>query len=206
MATKSKHRINGLILSYFQKGVSKRDAIGISIVLHFILGVAFALVYVSNPATMNTSKETNVEFELIPIRGLKPQRNNNQTSLYEIPKKADSAKRQATSIGSPSAVSKMLADATTVKKDAAMTASLASLMQLREPFNFLIQPVTSDSLGAFTPIQGSAPDTKFLPDGSEDGYSSRIRGAVIRIRGGGNGSCPPGGVLKLLPHASVQFL
>ena len=127
-----------------------------------------------------TEKEDNVEFELITVKDLDF-------------KSSTKVKKAGKKIGLSSSTSKTLvAENVKINKEAVMLASLASLSELKESFQFVIQELSVDEEGVFTPIQGDVPDTKVIADGllNGKGLGGRRRG-IISISGGGNGSCPP---------------
>ncbi len=78
-----------------------------------------------------------------------------------------------------------------VNREAVMLASLASLSELQESFQFLIQELSVDEEGIFTPIQGDVPDTKVIADGLVNAKGFGGRRGIISISGGGSGKCPP---------------
>jgi len=74
-------------------------------------------------------------------------------------------------------------------KEAIMSASLDKLTELRENFRFALERVTADTLGAFAPISGTAPDTDFLMDGVTNGFGVGGRKG-LRVRFGGRRGHP----------------
>jgi len=78
-----------------------------------------------------------------------------------------------------------------VNKEAVMLASLASLSDLQESFQFVIRELSVDEEGIFTPIQGDVPDTKVIADGLVNAKGFGGRRGIISISGGGSGKCPP---------------
>ncbi|NIR48116.1 hypothetical protein GWO43_06660 [candidate division KSB1 bacterium] len=176
------------IQAHFRKGISKQEAIGMSIVLHLVLGLMFGAPYMNDASVMQTAEEDKLVLDLVRGEVIAVRRPAERQKDMKAPRKLGKK------MGSSERDSKMfIAEEAKVDKRAVMMASLSSLVELRESFNFVIQQVSADSIGAFTPIQGSAPDTKFISDGSENGNGFGSRSGIISITGGGRGSCPPGG-------------
>ena len=117
---------------------------------------------------------------------------NTNTKLDGIVQPNPLAKKAGQKIGLSSSTSeKLVAENVKVNKEAVMLASLASLSELQESFQFVIQELSVDEEGLFTPIQGDVPDTKVIADGLVNGKGLGRRRGIIRVSGGGNGNCPP---------------
>ncbi|MFQ5640112.1 MAG: hypothetical protein ACE5IR_19200 [bacterium] len=185
-------KVYHLLLSHLRKGVSKKEAVGLSIFIHIIVSAAFGVIFFKSSFLSEPIKETNVEFELVPIEDMISEQNDFQTNDSDLPKDADKAQVVSKSLGDPTSSSAMLvAEEAKVNKDAVMMASLSSLLELRESFNFVVQQISTDSVGAFTPIHGAVPNTSVLSAGALNGSGFGNRRGIIAISGGGNGSCPP---------------
>ena len=176
----------------FKKGlkITTREAVTLSIVLHLFLGIAFAAMNRDKIAGLMTAKEENIEFEIVAVKDLDLKNSNNQGNSVQA--NSSAIKKAGKKIGLSSSTSKKLvAEDVNVNKEAVILASLASLSDLRESFQFVIQELSVDEEGVFTPIQGDVPDTKVIADGLLSAKGLGGRRGIISISGGGNGNCPP---------------
>ena len=176
----------------FKKGLklTTREAVTLSIVLHLFLGIAIAAMNKDKIIKLMTAKEENIEFEIVAVKDLDLKNSTNQGNSVQA--NSSAIKKAGKKIGLSSSTSKKLvAEDVNVNKEAVMLASLASLSDLRESFQFVIQELSVDEEGVFTPIQGDVPDTKVIADGLAKAKGLGGRRGIISISGGGNGSCPP---------------
>jgi len=192
MHAKILHQLSNRIQDRFKKGfkVTTREAVVFSIVLHIFLGVAIAAMNRDKISDFITEKEENIEFELVTVKDLDLKNSSNQGNSVQA--NSSAIKKVGKKVGLSSSTSKKLvAENVNVNKEAVMLASLASLSDLRESFQFVIQELSVDEEGVFTPIQGDVPDTKVIADGLLSAKGLGGRRGIISISGGGNGSCPP---------------
>ena len=192
MHAKILHQLSNRIQDRFKKGfkVTTREAVVFSIVLHIFLGVAIAAMNRDKISDFITEKEENIEFELVTVKDLDLKNSSNQGNSAQA--NSSAIKKVGKKVGLSSSTSKKLvAENVNVNKEAVMLASLASLSDLRESFQFVIQELSVDEEGVFTPIQGDVPDTKVIADGLLSAKGLGGRRGIISISGGGNGSCPP---------------
>ncbi|RMD64063.1 hypothetical protein D6833_04885 [Candidatus Parcubacteria bacterium] len=171
-----------------QKGVSTRDALGISLVLHLLLGVAFATWFVGQTVVAHRPEESKLVFELASQPEISVDKIVNSSAFannQNAGNPAEAADGRASSATNEAAMS----------KEQIMMASLSSLSQLKDTFNFVFQQTSADSVGEFSPAHGDAPDVESLAAGLRDGNGlGRGNGSII-ISGGG-GHCPAPGVLQ----------
>ena len=192
MHAKILHQLSNRIQDRFKKGfkVTTREAVVFSIVLHIFLGVAIAAMNRDKISDLITEKEENIEFELVTVKDLDLKNSSNQGNSAQA--NSSAIKKVGKKVGLSSSTSKKLvAENVNVNKEAVMLASLASLSDLRESFQFVIQELSVDEEGVFTPIQGDVPDTKVIADGLLSAKGLGGRRGIISISGGGNGNCPP---------------
>ena len=192
MHAKILRQLSNRIQDRFKKGfkITTRKAVVFSVVLHIFLGIAIAAMNRDKISDFMTEKEENIEFELVPVKDLHLKNSANQDKSAQPYSSAinDVGKR----IGlSTSTSKKLVAENVHFNKEAVMLASLASLSDLRESFQFVIQELSVDEESVFTPIQGDVPDTKVIADGLANAKGLGGRRGIISISGGGNGSCPP---------------
>jgi len=185
------HLSNGIQTRY-KNGfkITTRKAVAFSLVLHLFLGIAFAAMNRDKIADLMTAKEENIEFELVTLKDLDLK--NNTSRNENLQSNPSSAKKAGKKVGLSSSTSKKLvAENVRVNKEAVMLASLASLSDLQESFQFVIQELSVDEEGIFTPIQGDVPDTKVIADGLVNAKGFGRRRGIISVSGGGRGNCPP---------------
>lgn len=171
--------------------MTTRQAIGLSVFLHIVAGLAVAGIYADDlPSLIATEQESQIEFELVDLDKIRMTNSDSQNRSSDSQANS-SSKKAGRLVGLNSSTSKkIVAENVAVNKQSAMLASLASLTELREAFTFVTQEISADSIGTFTPIQGTAPDTKLIADGLTNGYGYGGRSGIISL-GGGRGSCPP---------------
>ncbi|MFQ5771493.1 MAG: hypothetical protein ACE5HX_13225 [bacterium] len=168
-------------------GINFRKALGISLFLHLFGAVAVASFFVGHHLIAPVTDEITIEFDLVNATNTDIQKNkNNATNPLNT-----LSSQNAPDSESPKSKSSH------INRNEVIMASLASLSELKESFNFITQQVSWDSLGTFSPIQSEAPDIKSLTAGLNNGNGFGHKGRRIRITGGG-GKCPPGdgGILK----------
>jgi len=172
--SKNINPVSTLLRNKLQRGFSRRETVGISVILHLSLGIIFASIQLNKTDGIPILPEdTAIEFELITEDQL-----NFSSSMSNSDKALDGPNQQSTEaipklgeqIGLESSDSDVLvAEKIPVTKEAVMMASLADLKQLRESFNFMLSQVSADSSGAFVPLGGQAPfgyqwkDNKLVP-------------------------------------------
>lgn len=182
---------------FFSKDFSLGKAVALSVFMHVLLALAFASLHSEKVTGIRDESKKPLLFEFVKnddVDITKTKRtnidNNADGSNQNNP---NSREKLGKSRGVRWSTSKSLvAEKTKVNKKAAMMASLTGLSELRESFSFVLHQISTDSLGSFTPIQGTAPDIDFLSDGMENGRGWGTRsGVIIGIGGGGGGNCPP---------------
>jgi hypothetical protein len=191
MHDKILQHLSNRIQTRYKKGfkITTRKAVTFSLVLHLFLGIAFAAMNRDKIAGLMTAKEENIEFELVTLKDLDLKSNTSRKGNLQS---TSSAKKAGKKVGLSSSTSKeLVAENVRVNKEAVMLASLASLSELQESFQFLIQELSVDEEGIFTPIQGDVPDTKVIADGLVNAKGFGGRRGIISISGGGSGKCPP---------------
>ena len=192
MHDKILQHLSNRIQTRYKKGfkITTRKAVAFSLVLHLILGIALAAMNRDKIAGLMTAKEENIEFELVTFKDLDLKSNTSRKG--NLQSNFSSAKKAGKKVGLSSSTSKKLvAENVNVNKEAVMLASLASLSELQESFQFVIQELSVDEEGIFTPIQGDVPDTKVIADGLVNAKGFGGRRGIISISGGGSGKCPP---------------
>ncbi|MFQ5824471.1 MAG: hypothetical protein ACE5JB_10485 [bacterium] len=191
-----KHRTQHIVKQIrfrFRKGITTRGALGISLVLHIFIGMAFASFLAGKYYIEHVIESQSIVFDLATETEVKFQNNSNNSNLTDklLGQKLQKDFQtngfngtESSATGSESSISKH-----NTNRDAVVLASLASLSDLRESFNFIMQQVSADSLVGFSPIHGESPDTEFYTAGSNNGTGIG-NGSGIRILIGG-GYCPP---------------
>jgi hypothetical protein len=191
-----------ILVKYFQNrfpnGFTRRETIGLSVILHLSLGVAIASMSFDKITGLPyADADEPIEFDLITDTELdfNSDQSNSENSLDGVDQNNDEAiPKLGEKQGLESSDSNVLvAENTNVNKEAVMMASLATLSELKESFNFVLHQVSADSIGAFTPLQGKAPHPQLYADGAEDGYNFGYKSGIRVSVGSGGGNCPGGG-------------
>lgn len=190
------HRIMKNLKAFFVN-MSTHKAVTLSVFVHILLALAFASLSPDKIVGSRALPKNHLVFELVKENKIEI---NKKTSL-KLDNNADgsdqnhhdSIEKLGKTRGTRTSTSKhLIAEKAKINKKAAMMASLTGLSELRESFSFVLHQVSADSMGSFTPIQGTAPDIDLLSDGLENGHGFGTRsGIIIGIGGGGGGNCPP---------------
>ncbi|MCG8605069.1 hypothetical protein MJD09_08735 [bacterium] len=186
------NRLKGVIDAVIQN-LSFRNAIGVSIFLHVFIAIAVTSVFVNN-RLMAPQSDTRIELEISTEDENIPETARDVGTLNIL----DNTNASTTSLPSLSQAEEAASGAepkTTNDRDAIIFASLESLSELRESFNFLEATLTASVGSSLPPAEGEAPDVSGLGTGLRGGfgYGSGGRGVVIGVIGGGGGDCPPRG-------------
>ncbi|MFQ5864399.1 MAG: hypothetical protein ACE5IW_04125 [bacterium] len=177
----------------FRKGVTTRSALGISIFLHIFIGMAFASFLAGKYYVEHVTDSASIEFDLVTETDVKFENDNNKSNPTDQllgQKLQDFQKNGFNGTESSAAGRESSSSKPNTRNEQVVLASLASLSDLRESFNFIMQQVAADSAAGFSPIHGEAPETEFYTAGSNDG-TGLGHGSGIRILIGGGGYCPP---------------
>ncbi len=174
----------------FRKGVNTRNALGLSMFLHIFIAIAFASFLGGKYYAEHLTDTSSIEFELVTETDVESSQNSSSQLLGQAPNQLQKNGFNGTEEsagGRERAVSNRDAS-----RQAVVTASLASLSELRESFNFIMHQVAADSVAGFSPVQGEAPNTEFYGAGTNDGNGIGSGSGIRIIIGGGlGGYCPP---------------
>lgn len=174
--------------------ISTRDAVLLSFVLHLAFAMAFGAFYDGNAIPRPNKGEKAITFEIVNEDEIIYKQLQSSAILPDEtaglnPEMTEKSGGTPKSHGVKSSQSNVLvAENAHKSQDAVIKASLATLAKLRDAFSFAVHQVKADSLGAFKPIQGDAPDTKVIATGLGEGVSL---GEKIRAGIGGGGNCSP---------------
>lgn len=169
--------------------LNRRGALGISVFLHVFIGMALASFLIGKVVVEQQAETPGVVFDLQTNPDVDLQRLQQKASSFEATVNQRNRPQQESKAGSGRPSLK-------VNKQAVLLSSLASLSELKDSFNFVMQSVSADSAKGFSPLYGNAPDTEAISAGfgKGDGYGD---GNGIRVSvGGGHGSCPKPGIFK----------
>ncbi len=163
--------------------LSFREAMLFSVCLHFGIAIAAMAILPDTPRLIGPSiDELNLELEVVAEKEPVPE------PIYDYSDQTESAGVEQNDRENGGNSSAEAGGDPLAQKQALLLASLNTLSALKESFNFLTHEVSSDSTGAFIPIQGMAPDIQGLADGLNTAIQMGIRTGRIGIGGGGN--CP----------------
>ncbi len=164
-----------------RKWFSLREAVGLSILLHLMATVVVASFWLGNEIFKQPAIEPPLMFELEPSylsQSVGPTNPVEQSGMSSL-----TTEKQVGTTGSRGNLS----------RDAFLMASLASLDELREAFTPALHPVSTDTVGSFSPLmEGTIPGSNGDSFGWHKGTRAGSgRGISISI-GSGGGNCPPG--------------
>ena len=175
-------RLRQIITNRFRRGISTRGAIGISIILHLLLGSALASYFMGTLYIHPAQQKQSIEFDLSTEKLSMTASND----LNGENAKAHGAANLESSEETGKSGNLMTGS---MNREAVFMSSLASLSDLRESFRFIMQQVSADSLGGFSPVDGQAPGSEYNSLGYKDGEGLGYgHGAGIYV---GGGLCAP---------------
>ena len=179
-----KKDVNGISKSRrFGINLNFREAVLVSVCLHFGIAIAATAILLDAPHLIGPPiDELNLELETVAENEPVPQ------PIYDYSNQTESAGKEQNYSENGGKNSPHAGGDPLSQKQALLLASLNTLSALKESFNFVTHKVTSDSTGAFVPIQGMAPDIQSLANGLETAIQMGARTGRIGIGGGGN--CP----------------
>lgn len=183
----------------FRKGITTRGALGISLILHLFIGMAFASFLAGKYYVEHITESSSIEFDLVTDTEVKFQSNTYDSNLSDQPI-GQKLQNELQTPGFNGSESSAAGRESSIAKNnnnnkAVVLASLASLSELKDSFNFIIQKVSADSLTGFSPIQGKLPETEFYTAGFNGNGFGNDSGVSISL-GGGGGHCPVGGIFR----------
>jgi len=162
-----------------RKGISSRNAVALSMVLHFGVALAIGSLWVSNNL-LSPDHSDGIVFDLTTVKEAIKQ-NAQSPSEYGVPNREASKES-----GKASNLVKG-----NMNRDAVLMASLTSLSDLRASFSFMMQSVSSDSIGGFAPLDGDIPGSDYNAFGNKNGEGHGFGNGAVTIGGGRGGDCPP---------------
>ncbi|RMD90659.1 MAG: hypothetical protein D6813_08835 [Calditrichaeota bacterium] len=200
---KNVHRV---ILNLVNKGrgliprrFSTRQAIGISLILHIFIAMAFASFLMqkyhpegsplnTSPLVFDLQTDTKVKFESQNVN----QDLDNLTDGFNQPNEVVNNGFN----GDAESAAGRASEALNSNNQDVVMASLASLSDLKDSFKFIMHQVSSDSLNGLNPIHGDMPDASYISTGNADGTGAGDGSGVTITFGGGGGHCPTGGIYR----------
>lgn len=176
--TRAKNRV----LRQIDRVVTTRNAIGMSIGLHLLLGMALAALWTGNQLATHSEGADEIVFELQTIKEKQPFEGvqGQSSEEYGVPNQ-DAAK------ASGKASNPVRGN---MNKSAVVMASLTALTDLRDSFSFVTHAVAADSLGGFSPIDGEVPGSEYDSFGRKKGQGIGAGGVRIYVSGGGVCTAP----------------
>ncbi|MFQ5652480.1 MAG: hypothetical protein ACE5IY_21320 [bacterium] len=171
-------------------GISPRAALCVSLVLHLVGAGFLALIDIDKITGVQLFEDKAVLFELVADEDFEFDKNSSGEQFTRQNNSSETEKPAEPHSSASNGPYAHVTGNTTVRRENLLLASLNTLDELRPSFNFMVQQVAADSVGAFAPIQGIAPDTKSLTEALTSG--------ILKVSGFGHGNCPPrgGGILK----------
>jgi len=158
-------KIAQVIHERFNNGLQTKDAIGISVTLHLIAGMAMTWFFVGT-IVMTTPHAESIEFDLISENA-----NINSADQSDGQKLGRSSMAAKNTHGSAKNI---------LDRQAVLMASMGDLSALKETFSFAMQQISSDSTG-FSPLKGKVPDTSFYGVGQENQNGTGRGGFIFGV-------------------------
>lgn len=134
----------------FRKGIRTRDAIGISIMLHLLIALSLASFLVGTLYVPPHDQDSVIEFDLV----------TQEISTHAADQIAGQNAQKTAGVAKATSQTSGFSQEASDKK-AVLMASLGSLSDLKASFKFVMNQVSSDSMG-IAPMQGSVPSTAFF--------------------------------------------
>jgi len=138
----------------FSNGLRTKDALGISVALHLLTGMAMTWFFVGTIVVTTPHAESSIEFDL----SLGNANINSADQSDGVQKLGKSSMAAKNAHGSAKNI---------LDRQAVIMASMGDLSALKETFSFAMQQISSDSTG-FSPLEGKVPDTSFYGVGQEN--------------------------------------
>ena len=182
LSSKTSFKKIGLaVQNRIRKGISSRNAVALSLVLHFGVALAIGSLWVSKNM-LNSDHSDSIVFDLTTVKE-EIKQNAQSPSEFGVPNREASKES-----GKASNLVKG-----NMNRDAVLMASLTSLSDLRASFSFMMQSVSSDSIGGFAPLDGDIPGSDYNVFGNKNGEGHGFGNGAVTIGGSGGrgGDCPP---------------
>ncbi len=152
----------------------------LSIFIHILLGICLSKIDFGASLNSNYQIKRTITVILIEYKTIQYEKNANMKEY----KRQDNSSISDNVISNSSATYGKTPDITgnmTSQKEKLLLAALNEMTDLVSKFNFRAQHATKDSTGAFSPIQGFAPDTEAL--------SMDLSNGVLKVKGFGRSEC-----------------
>ncbi len=165
-------------------------ALVLSLLVHVVVLTVLAPVFFGRNTEEQPSPEHQLIFDLVEENIERTASHAFHSELEELVGRPNQAnvndlQKVGRKIGLAASRSNVLvAPDAKVNTETVMMASLQNLLDVKTNVNFLLQEMTADSVGKFTPLQGTAPETDFLLDGIVNGFGAGSRSG-LRVRFGG---------------------
>ncbi len=171
-----------LIGERFRAGLSMRNSLLLSIVMHLVAATAIATFWAGTHLVEHANDNDEIVFELETITS----EHNTSDNLSGKPADEFGSTNPDASRASGKASTPVKGN---MNREAAVMASLASLTELTESFGFITHTVVSDSLGGFSPSDGRIPGSEYDSFGRKKGEGIGA-GDGTGVYIGGGGFCP----------------
>lgn len=165
--------------------ISRHKAVGISVVLHVMVGSAVAW-YAAGHSGSNPSVSEELIFELETRTELA----TTDLATGDLQRTGPETPETNASAGGRGAASREVASQQVL-------ASWMALSDLREGFRPVLQSAPADSLPGFSPLFGNTLDAEAVAAGLNEGHGfGDGHGKGVIVVTGGGGACPAPGILK----------
>ncbi len=165
------------------------QTLALSLFIHCLLGICITKIDFGTAMNSKTHTSIKIAFKLVEEKIIHYDKNAN---LKEY-KKQDNSSISDNIISNSSATygkTQNIEGNITLQQEKLLLASLNQMEDLVSQFNFSAQLLQQDSTGAFSPVQGLAPDTESL--------SLDLSNGLLRVTGFGRSVCTnkKGGLIR----------
>lgn len=179
--------------------LSHRQALGLSVAAHLSLATFLGTIQLEKITGLlvpKTGKELEVEFDLVVEQKIEFGKDSNAEDFTNQDNSYNTEDLRDSSASTTNGTKREIEGNTTTQKQRLLLASLSTFDQMKSPFNFTVRQVPADLVGAFSPIQGIAPDTKSI--------SETLSSGLLKVNGFGRGNCPPKSGINILGLGNRQ--
>ena len=158
-------RLKNFLHRRMQYSLSHRQSLALSVAAHVSLAAFLGTIQLGKITGLpvpKTEKELEVELDLIVEQETEFEKDSNAEDFTNQDHSYNTEELLDPSASATNGTKRNIEGNTTVQRQRLLLASLSTFDQMKSRFNFMVRQVPADSVGAFSPIQGIAPDTKSI--------------------------------------------
>jgi len=186
-------RLKNFLHRRMQYSLSHRQSLALSVAAHVSLAAFLGIIQLGKITGLpvpKTEKELEVELDLIVEQETEFEKDSNAEDFTNQDHSYNTEDLLDPSASATNGTKRNIEGNTTVQRQRLLLASLSTFDQMKSRFNFMVRQLPADSVGAFSPIQGIAPDTKSITEALNSG--------LLKVNGFGRGNCPAKGGINIL--------